>query len=136
MISATAKARLLVLAVFIVGGVTGSVLTNAYQSRVEGASRQVRQVQDLLGLTAEQRGEWERIVQESRPEFEKLRRENRKLTEVNEPKFEALYEQTRTRVRAILTDEQKKIYEKFNDDQRRRQREARARQQQNQSNSQ
>ena len=127
MIGNPAKAKLLVFAVFLLGAVTGAVGLNLYQSRTdleaspEKTSRQqVQRVQDLLGLTAEQRQQWKGIVEESNPEFNKLREENRKLTAPNQAKFDALFEKTRSKIRAILTDKQKKTYEEFNENQRRR----------------
>ena len=137
MISSAAKAKLLVFAVFLLGAVTGAVVLNLYETRTEAdataektSQQQVRRVQDLLGLTVEQRHQWESIFQESRPGFDKLREENRKLTAPNQVRFDALFEQTRSKIRAILTDKQKKIYEEFNENQR-KQRQARSRQNQN-----
>jgi protein CpxP len=142
-IATATKAKLLVLAVFALGAVTGAVIENVYETRsvdadatAEKRSQQtVQRVQDLLGLTKEQRAQWKAIVDESNPEFTKLREENRKLTAPNQPKFDALFEKTRSRVRAILTDEQKKIYEEYNENQRKKfeERQARSRQQ-NQKN--
>jgi len=128
------KAKLLVLAVFLLGVVTGAVVQNVYETRKLDADptgetrsqRQVSRVQDLLGLTAEQRQQWKRIVEESNPEFTRLRDENRKLTEANQPKIDELMEKTRSKVRAILTDDQKKIYEDYNEKMR-KVREARSR---------
>jgi len=141
MIGTAAKAKLLVLAVFVLGAVTGAVTQNVYETRTNADAdtiaekrslQTVQRVQDLLGLTKEQRVQWKAIAEESRPEFNALQEENRKLTASNQPKFEALMRKTRNDIRAILTDEQKKIYEDFNENQR-KQREERARsRQQNQ----
>jgi Spy/CpxP family protein refolding chaperone len=51
----------------------------------------------------------------SRPDFEKLYAENRKLLEPNQKKFAELQEQTRDKIRAILTEEQVKKYNEFNE---------------------
>jgi Spy/CpxP family protein refolding chaperone len=56
----------------------------------------------------------------SRPDFEKLFEENRRLLEPNQKKLAELQEQTRTKIRAILTEEQVKKYNEINE--RRRQR--------------
>src|SRR4051812_37735196 len=110
MIGTAAKAKVLVFAVFVLGAVTGAVLENVYETRTldadttaEKRSQQtVQKVQDLLGLTPEQRNQWKNIVQDWRPEFNALQEENRKLTAPNQPKFDALMEKTRSRIRAIL----------------------------------
>jgi len=124
---------LLVFAVFFVGAVTGALIQNVYVTRLDAADsapekrsqREVNQVYDLLGLNAEQRQQWKRIMDEAKPEVTKLVEENRKLTAPNRAKFDAIQEQTRSKVRAILTEEQKKMYNDFNE--RRRQRQSRGR---------
>jgi Spy/CpxP family protein refolding chaperone len=131
-IGSAAKAKLLVFAVFVIGAVTGALTHNVYETRINADSapeknsqKEVNQTYDLLGLSAEQRQQWTNIMRESRPEFIKLVEENRKLTAPNQPKFDALQEQTRARIRAILTEEQKKMYNDINE--RRRQRQSRPR---------
>jgi Spy/CpxP family protein refolding chaperone len=116
----------MVFAVFLVGGVTGALLTNVYDTRLSGdgdsrrSQREVSQVYDILELTPEQREQFKAIMDASRPDFEKLFEENRKLLEPNQKKLAELQEQTRTKIRAILTDEQVKKYNEINE--RRRQR--------------
>jgi hypothetical protein len=85
----------------------------------------VNQVYDFLDLDAQQRQQWTRIMDEVKPDVTKLIEENRNLTAPNRLKIEAIQEQTRSKVRAILTEEQKKMYNDFNE--RRRQRQSRPR---------
>src|SRR5690242_16436551 len=123
----------MVFAVFFIGVITGGLAQNAYETRVNVADsapekksqKEVNQTYDLLGLNADQRQQWTNIMRDSRPEFMKLVEENRKLTAPNQPKFDALQEQTRAKIRAILTEEQKKLYNDINE--RRRQRQSRPR---------
>lgn len=134
MISSTTRAKLLVFAVFVIGGLTGALLDSVYETRwntnrdPRRSQQQVNQeVHDLLGLTSEQRQQWNSIVAASRPDFDKLWAENRKLLdqvlEPNRKKAAELQEQTRTKIRAILTEEQIKKYNQYNEDnERRRQR--------------
>jgi Spy/CpxP family protein refolding chaperone len=116
----------MVFAVFLVGGVTGALLTNVYDTRWSGdgdsrrSQREVTQVYDILELTPEQREQFKAIMDASRPDFEKLFEENRRLLEPNQKKLAELQEQTRTKIRAILTEEQVKKYNEINE--RRRQR--------------
>jgi uncharacterized membrane protein len=133
MIGNTAKAKLLVFAVFFVGAVTGALVQNVYVTRVDVADAApekrsqsaVNQVYDFLDLDAQQRQQWTRIMDEVKPEVSKLLEENRNLTAPNRLKIEAIQEQTRSKVRAILSEEQKKMYNDFNE--RRRQRQTRPR---------
>ena len=134
MIGSAAKAKLMVFAVFFVGVITGALVQNVYETRINAADsdpgkksqKEVNQTYDLLGLSAEQRQQWTNIMRDSRPEFNKLLEENRKLTAQNQPKFDALQEQTRAKIRAILTEEQKKMYNDINE-RRRLQRQSRPR---------
>jgi uncharacterized membrane protein len=132
-ISGTTRAKLLVFAVFVIGGLTGALLDSVYERRWSSnrdprRAQQVNQeIHDLLGTTAEQRQQWDSIVKASTPEFEKLWAENRKLLdqvlEPNRKKAAELQEQTRAKIRAILTEEQVKRYNEYNENmEKRRQR--------------
>jgi uncharacterized membrane protein len=134
-ISSTTRAKLLVFAVFVIGGLTGALLFSVYETRWDtnrdprrsSAAQVNREVHDLLGLTSEQRQQWDSIVAASNPDFQKLWAENRKLLdqvlEPNRKKAAELQEQTRTKIRAILTEEQVKTYNEYNENmEKRRQR--------------
>lgn len=125
MISSATRAKLLVLAVFVVGGLTGAVIDNVYETRWKAdrdsrrSPREINQVYyDQLELTPEQRQQFQSIVEASRPDFDKLFVENRKLLEPNNRKIAELQEQTRTKIRAILTEEQAKKYNEINEKRR------------------
>ncbi len=125
MISSATRAKLLVLAVFAVGGLTGAVIDNVYETRWKAdrdsrrSPREVNQAYyDQLELTPEQRQQFQSIVEASRPDFDKLFMENRKLLEPNNRKIAELQEQTRTKIRAILTEEQAKKYNEINEKRR------------------
>jgi len=133
--SGAAKAKLLVFGVFFVGAVTGALVTNVYDTRwsvdadaapEKQSQREMDRVYEFLGLTTEQREQWKNITRASQTEFNKLLAENRKLTEPNQPRFEALREETQSKIRAILTEDQRKKYNEFNE-QRRQQRPPRTR---------
>ena len=125
MISSATRAKLLVMAVFVVGLVVGAVVDNVYETRWRAdresrrTPREVNQVYyDQLELTPEQRQQFQSIVEASRPDFDKLFAENRKLLEPNNRKIAELQEQTRTKIRAILTEEQAKKYNEINEKRR------------------
>ena len=125
MISSATRAKLLVLAVFAVGLVVGAVIDNVYETRWKAdresrrSPREVNQVYyDQLELTPEQRQQFQSIVEASQPDFNKLFQENRKLLEPNNRKIAELQEQTRTKIRAILTEEQAKKYNEINEKRR------------------
>jgi len=122
-ISSATRGKLLVFAVFVIGGLTGALIDNVYETRwrtdVESVRRSPQQLNqqlyDLLELSAEQRQQFQSILESSRPDFEKLFAENRKLLEPNRRKAADLQEQTRTKIRAILTEEQVKKYNEYNE---------------------
>jgi Spy/CpxP family protein refolding chaperone len=127
MISSALKAKTLVFAVFFVGVVTGAVLDHAYETRwkTETASddrsrREINQMYDLLDLSAEQRQQWESIMRAAQPEYSRLFEENRRLLEPNQRRFEELREETRSKIGAILTDEQREKYNAINESRRQR----------------
>ena len=127
MISNATRGKLLVFAVFLVGALIGAVLDNLYETRWNAADadsrrsqREVNQIYDLLDLTPEQRQQWDSILEASRPDFEKLFAENRELLKPNNRKYAELQEQTRTKIRAILTEEQVKVYNEYNERRQRR----------------
>lgn len=122
MISSATRAKILVFAVFLTGLLTGALIDHVYETRwrSNGDSRrqsqqQVNQVYELLELTPEQRQQFQSIMDASRPDFQKLFGENRRLLEPNNRKIAELQEQTRTKIRAILTEEQARKYNEFNE---------------------
>ena len=124
MISSAARAKLLVVAVFVIGGLTGALIENAYETRwstdrdSKRSQREVNQIYDFLELTPEQRHQFQSIVAASRPDFEKLFEENRKLLAPNQKKLAELQDDTRNKIRAILTEEQVKKYNEYNEKRR------------------
>jgi Spy/CpxP family protein refolding chaperone len=130
-ISTATRGKLLVFAVFLVGGVVGAVLDNLYETRWNAdldrrSVREIQQLDDLLDLTPEQRQQRDSILEASRPDFEKLFAENRELLKPNNRKYADLQQLTRAKIRAILTEEQAKAYDEYYE--RRRQRGQRPRQ--------
>jgi Spy/CpxP family protein refolding chaperone len=125
-ISSVTRGKLLVFVVFVIGVLIGGLIVDVYVTRwstdrdsVRRSPQQVnQQLFDLLELSAEQRQQFQSILESSRPDFEKLFAENRKLLEPNRRKAAELQEQTRTKIRAILTEEQVKKYNEFNEKRR------------------
>jgi Spy/CpxP family protein refolding chaperone len=124
------RAKALVFVVFFLGMLTGALIDNVYKTRISAndnsaqrrSEREVNQVYDLLDLTAEQRHQFKSIMDAARPDFEKLFEENRKLLEPNQRKYFELQEETRNKIRAILSEEQKKKYNEYYEQRRRERR--------------
>ena len=130
MIPSITRAKALVFVVFFLGMLTGALIDNVYKTRISAndnsaqrrSEREVNQVYDLLDLTVEQRHQFKSIMDAARPDFEKLFEENRKLLEPNQRKYFELQEETRDKIRAILSEEQKKKYNEYYEQRRRERR--------------
>jgi len=119
MIARTIKAKLLVFAIFFMGIASGVLIANFYTTRVTGspdaanppdrtqrAQRDINKFYDYLGLDKDQREQMHKIGEETRREFQELRTET-------QPRFEAIQEGSRTKIRAVLNDEQRAKYDDF-----------------------
>ncbi len=115
------QAKLLVLAVFVAGLLSGAVIANVYEERVQGDERRVesnnryrdrgrdhnhQSFEDYLGLTPEQRDQLSGILEDSRDGYRELRARTR-------PEYQAIRDASRERIRGILTDEQRERYEEW-----------------------
>jgi Spy/CpxP family protein refolding chaperone len=131
MIAGSIKAKLLLFAVFFIGIVTGVLIANFYTTRVmtespdalnppdrtQRAQRDINKFYDYLELNQAQREQMHKIGEETRHEFQELRKET-------QPRFAAIQEKSRVKIRAVLNDEQRAKYDEFRSrmDERRRNR--------------
>ncbi len=119
MIARTLQAKVLVFAVFFIGIATGVLIANFYDARVTGsrtetvpsdraqkAQRDISKFHDYLGLNGEQRDQVNKILEDTRHEFQELRKET-------QPKFQAIQQASRGKIRELLTEEQRKKYDEF-----------------------
>lgn len=119
MIGRSSKAKALVFAVFFLGIGTGVLIANFYTTRVvsapavpnapdrtQVAQRDINKFYDYLGLDQAQREQMHKIGEETRREFQDLRKET-------QPRFEAIQEASRGKIRAVLNDDQRKKYDDF-----------------------
>jgi hypothetical protein len=119
MIARSIKAKFLVFAVFLIGIVTGMLISNFYTTRVltgspdpanpdrtMRAQRDINKFYDYLGLNQAQREQMHKIGEETRHDFQELRKET-------QPRFAAIQEQSRVKIRAVLNEEQRTKYDEF-----------------------
>lgn len=108
------KARLIVLAVFLLGAVAGGLSMNLY-TRVTrtpagpgpfGKEGLLRKLNDRLHLTPEQLDQVSTVVNETDEQYAEIRRD------VN-PRFNAVRQKSRDRIRALLSKEQLEEFEKM-----------------------
>jgi Spy/CpxP family protein refolding chaperone len=108
------KVWLVVLGVFALGCVTGASLDSAYRLKVANASRDSRgrhgreeifeSMKRDLNLTEQQATEIRAILDQTRNDYRALRAEVR-------PRYDAARQNARTRIRALLTPEQQKLFD-------------------------
>ena len=96
--------RAAVLAIFVLGFAAGALTSRTYFARQAWPSVEARRdrfalMLDRLNLTAEQRGQAEKILQDSRARVIDLRKES-------EPRLAEVRQQTDERMRAVLTPQQ------------------------------
>jgi Spy/CpxP family protein refolding chaperone len=107
------KMWLVLVAVFVLGSVTGAALTGLYRSRAAGGERpggekamheRFEKMRTELKLTDDQTKAVQAIIAETRNEYRALRTELR-------PKFEEPRLKARARIRALLSPEQQQKFD-------------------------
>lgn len=110
---ASFKTWTVLIAVFILGCVTGVGIDGIYRSKTSASFRESRsrdrdamfeKIRTDLNLTAEQSKEMRRVLDETANEFRALRTELR-------PRYEELRLKTRGRMRALLNAEQQQKFD-------------------------
>ena len=111
---AKAKIWLVLVAVFVLGAVTGGALTGLYRSRASsGAGREGREramkerfekMRQELSLTDQQTTQVRAILDETRNEYRTLREELR-------PRFDEPRLKARAKIRALLNPDQQKKFD-------------------------
>ena len=105
----TVQAKLLILAVFVVGLLSGAILMDVYETRVfssdQRGGRGVSYV-EYLQLTEEQEAGVAVILEGTREGFRELRRQTR-------PLYEQLSDNTQNEIRELLTEPQQALYSEW-----------------------
>lgn len=104
------KVRLVILGVFLLGGVCGALGMRLYYSRTHAPSRESRSVSDRLkhdlSLSAEQTAALEKILENSSVEY-------RKIYDQIRPQMENARMNTRQQIRVLLSADQQKKFDQF-----------------------
>ncbi|HJR06799.1 MAG TPA: periplasmic heavy metal sensor [Pyrinomonadaceae bacterium] len=106
------KILLVLVGVFLLGGVTGASLDSFYRLRGHTRSRGGRgdmfeSMRRDLNLSEQQATDIRAILDQTRNEYRQLRAEAR-------PRYDAVRQNARTRIRALLTPEQQKTFDAKN----------------------
>ncbi|HWS98779.1 MAG TPA: Spy/CpxP family protein refolding chaperone [Pyrinomonadaceae bacterium] len=104
------KIWLVVVGIFLLGGVTGAALDSVYRLKARGGRHEERDKRKFemmkrdLGLTDEQSGQIRAILDETRNEYRALREKCR-------PQYDAARSAARARIRALLNPEQQQKFD-------------------------
>jgi Spy/CpxP family protein refolding chaperone len=112
------KIWLVVLGVFVLGGVTGASLDSIYRLRARGGHQEMRggrrdkeklfeRMKRDLNLTDQQAEQIHSILDQTRNEYRALREKYR-------PQYDAARQSARARIRALLTPEQQQKFDARN----------------------
>lgn len=132
--SSQAKARLVIAAVFVIGFAAGALSLNLYQKFTSNAPEKVdshdrvgvfiQRIDEKVGLSGAQKTQIRQILDNSREKYAEIHKETDPLMKKLEPQFDALRQQTRNEIRAVLTDSQlPKVEEMFKEQDRKQQEE-------------
>jgi len=123
MITRSIKGKLLVFSVFFLGIASGVLMTYAWETRVSSAvlngdakpadkaKADVGKFYDYIGANESQRAEMKKITSDFSVEIDKIFKQIRPQLD----QIDALRKQSRSQMRNILTEEQKKKYDEFNE---------------------
>ena len=116
------KARLIVVSVFVIGFAAGALSLNLYQQLNPSSKREgprggaevlLRKMNDEVGLASDQQEQIKKIIDETREKYRAVREEMDPAIKPFESKFNAVRQESRDRIRALLTPEQLPKYEKM-----------------------
>src|SRR5262245_5694994 len=115
------KARLIVLSVFVIGFAAGALSLNLYQNLSgsrgtpppRGTEYLIRKMDDEVGLTSNQQEQIRKILDETSEKYRQIRDEMDPVVKPFEPRFNAVRQESRNRIRALLTEDQLPKYEEM-----------------------
>lgn len=118
MLASKTKVRLVLLATFALGGLTGALITNLLNAAPPRGIRGMEEMTREVKLNPQQRQQIEHILAETQKAYEDLQKEVRpRFEEIRKdlnPRFEAVRTATRTKIRALLSLEQQPLYDEWN----------------------
>jgi 6-phosphogluconolactonase/glucosamine-6-phosphate isomerase/deaminase len=120
--SSQTKARLIVVTVFVIGFAAGALSLNLYEQMTSSSKKTgphngteflIKRMDERVGLTTDQQDQIKKILDETNEKYREIRGELEPRIKDFEPRFNAVREQSRDRIRALLTPDQLPKYEKM-----------------------
>lgn len=116
------KARLIVVSVFVIGFAAGALALNLYQQLSRSSDRNtphsgteflLKRMNDKVGLATDQQEQIKKILDETADKYKDIRKEMDPMVKPFEPRFNSVRQESRDRIRALLTAEQLPKYEQM-----------------------
>lgn len=130
----TNKARLIVLAIFVIGFTAGALSMNLYQSLMSknqpphggGPGAYIlKKIDERVSLNGEQEARIKAILSETSEQYTEIRKDMEPKLKEFEPRFTEVRQKSRERIRAELTEKQLPEFEKLLEEEDKRREEGR-----------
>ena len=116
------KARFIVVSVFVIGFAAGALALNLYQQLTaskgkdgprNGTEVLIRRMNEKVGLSSDQQEQIKKILDETNDKYREIRKDLEPRIKDFEPRFNGVRQESRDRIRALLTTEQLPKYEQM-----------------------
>ena len=116
------KARVIVVSVFVIGFAAGALALNLYQQLTaskgkdgprNGTEVLIRRMNEKVGLSSDQQEQIKKILDETNDKYRDIRKDLEPRIKDFEPRFNAVRQESRDRIRGLLTPEQLPKYEQM-----------------------
>jgi len=116
------KARVIVVSVFVIGFAAGALALNLYQQLTaskgkdgphNGTEVLIRRMNEKVGLSSDQQEQIKKILDETNDKYREIRKDLEPRIKDFEPRFNAVRQESRDRIRGLLTSEQLPKYEQM-----------------------
>ena len=116
------KARFIVVSVFVIGFAAGALSLNLYQQLNPSSKKEgprggpeflIKRMNEEVGLASDQQDQIKKILDETAEKYRDLRKEMDPAIKNFEPRFNAVRQESRDRIRALLTPDQLPKYEEM-----------------------
>jgi len=116
------KARFIVVSVFVIGFAAGALALNLYEKLSRSGPKDqprngteflLKRMNDKVGLSSDQQDQIKKILDETNDKYKDLRTEMEPRIKDFEPRFNAVRQESRDRIRALLSPEQLPKYEQM-----------------------
>ena len=116
------KARLIVAAVFVIGFAAGALSLNLYEHLTSskkpdpprGRSEYIlEKMKEEVGLTSDQQERIKKILDETGEKYIEIRKDLDPVMKPFEPRFDAVRQESRARIRALLSEDQLPKFEEM-----------------------